>query len=97
MFSVLCLDAWIPKALSNKTSLSMFNSKLVFSKENAKKKSVYLAVEKCCLLLGLVAEDKLKKISHTSHSVLEKVEILELQISIYLFVNLPTKFCQTSP
>ena len=97
MFSVLFLDTWIPKALSNKTSLSMFNPKLVFPKENAKKNSVYLTVEKCCLLVGTLVEAKLKKMSHTSHSFLERVEIFELQISIYLFSNLPTKFCQTSP
>ena len=68
----------------------MFYSKLVFSKENAKKKSVYLAARKCRLLPGFIAKAKPKKIPQIPHPILEMVKIFELQTSLtYLKISQP--------
>ena len=72
----------------------MFNSKLAFLYENAKKSSVYLTVEELCLLIGFVVEGKLKEFSPiptTPQPVPERTEHLSfMQAVAYLKISRPT-------
>ena len=72
----------------------MFNSKLAFLNENAKKSSVYLTVEELCLLVGFVVEGKLKEFSPiplTPQPVQQITEHLSfMQAVAYLKISRPT-------
>jgi excisionase family DNA binding protein len=71
----------------------MFNSKLAFLNENAKKSSVYLTVEELCLLVGFVVEGKLKEFSpiiSISQPVPERTEYLSYKEAVaYLKISRP--------
>ena len=71
----------------------MFNSKLAFLDENAKKPAVYLTVEELCLMFGFIVEAKLKEFSSllfTPQPSAEKTEHLNFKAAFsYLQISRP--------